>query len=66
MAFSGCVQLQKVKFDGDAPDFYEHPEAEMYPELFKPINTDYTVYYHQNANGFTFPEWYGYPTEVLK
>lgn len=65
MVFSGCESLERVEFLGNAPSTYEHPEAALYPDLFKPVNADYTVYYHQNASGFTSPEWYGYPTQIL-
>lgn len=57
-AFEGCRQMAAMKFEGDAPsDYLEDPE-----ELINKI--DYTVYYHEGAEGFTSPEWNGYPTEI--
>ena len=27
-------------------------------------NPEFTIYYRKNAQGFTSPEWNGYPTEI--
>lgn len=58
MAFDYCNTLQAVKFEGNAPENYQTE----YLKWLKDVN--YTVYYHKNAIGFTFPEWCGYPTEI--
>ena len=63
MAFSGCSSLEKVIFKGNAPATYEYSDS--ITGKWDPINTNYTVYYHQGAQGFTSPEWYGYTTEIL-
>ena len=57
--FDGCDTLQAVKFEGDAPEEYLY----KYPELLTGA-TNYTIYYHQGATGFTSPQWCGYPTEL--
>ena len=64
MAFSGCSVLKKVIFLGNAPSTYKYSNS--ISGVWDPFNTDYTVYYTENAIGFTSPEWYGYPTEILK
>ena len=59
--FRRCMNLKKVKFEGDAPtDFY----IESLHEDFKDELPQFTVYYHEGAQGFTSPEWYGYKTEI--
>ena len=60
-AFSGCDTLEKVKFEGNAPEAYVYP-LEIMP--FGPNDVHYTIYYHRGAQGFTSPEWNGYPTEI--
>jgi len=62
MAFSACSGLEKVCFDGNAPSTYEYSD---FTGVWDPFNVNYTVYYHQGAEGFTSPTWYGYPTVVL-
>ena len=59
-AFSGCNTLEKVKFEGNAPDDYVYPVEEM---PIKPVDVHYTVYYREGKSGWTFPEWNGYATE---
>ncbi len=66
MEFSGCSSLKKVIFWGNAPSTYECEDKVLYPELFEPINVNYTIYYYEGATGFTTPEWYGYPTVMLQ
>ena len=56
--------LKKVIFLGNAPSTYKY--SDPITGVWDPFNTDYTVYYTENAIGFTSPEWYGYPTEILK
>lgn len=53
-AFAGCDSLKAVKFEGDAPDDFLHT----------PQRAEFTVYYHEGAQGFTSPEWCGYPTKI--
>ncbi len=48
--------LEKVKFEGDAPENFISGEDVR--------GADYTIYYHEGAEGFTSPEWNGYPTEI--
>lgn len=62
MAFTNCSGLEKIKFDGNAPDTFEHSDS--ISGVWDPYNVHFTVYYHENAQGFTSPEWYGYPTEI--
>ena len=54
-AFNGAHQLQKVMFEGDAPATYLVEGTEK---------ANYIIYFHKGAEGFTSPEWYGYPTEI--
>ena len=56
MAFVDCDLLEKVFFEGNAPESYD--------DSLHPGNVDYTVYYHEGAQGFTSPEWCGYPTKI--
>lgn len=57
-AFYKCNSLQTVKFEGNAPENYQY----SYPVLLGDVH--YTVYYHEEATGFTSPEWCGYPTAI--
>ena len=57
-AFAKCVLLQKVYFEGNAPEMLE---ADRFDKSDCP---DYIVYYHEGAEGFTSPEWNGYKTEI--
>lgn len=57
-SFEGCRQMVAMKFEGNAPaDYAVDPE-----ELINKI--DFTVYYHEGAEGFTSPVWNGHPTEL--
>ncbi|MBR4852274.1 MAG: leucine-rich repeat domain-containing protein, partial [Clostridia bacterium] len=53
--FSGCASLKKVYFEGDAPQDYSTETTQKFM-----YDVDYTVYYNEDAQGFTSPEWYGY------
>lgn len=54
-AFYGCYNLTKLKFSGNAPEVSHSMN----------IGSDkLIVYYHEGAEGFTSPEWNGYPTEI--
>lgn len=57
-SFINSPNLKKIKFEGNAPEgFYSE-------ERFGLDEMNFTVYYHQGAEGFTSPEWNGYPTEI--
>ena len=58
---SGCNTLEKLKFEGDAPNDYVYPIEEM---PIEPVDVHYTIYFHSSAQGFTLPEWNGYPTAI--
>lgn len=62
-AFSGCSSLEKIIFEGDAPDTYLYLEKEL-PQIAHSVS--YTIYYHENAEGFTWPCWNGYQTAVIE
>lgn len=59
-SFEGCTELTKVLFEGNAPNGYAPEDYEPSPRP----SVDYTVYYHEGAEGFTSPTWNGYSTEV--
>lgn len=59
-AFKSCNTLTAVKFEGNAPNAYESPEADN--SQGSSYSGSYTVYYHANAQGFSSP-WCGYNTE---
>ena len=50
--------LKRMKFEGNAPQNFEITDTSI------EIQGDFTVYYHEGAEGFTSPKWYGYPTEL--
>lgn len=54
-AFQGCTSVKKVYFNGNAPENYSTAETQKYM-----LNEEYIVYYREGAEGFTYPEWYGY------
>ena len=60
-SFYNCISLEKVKFEGNAPTNYIYVYFDPYPGAG---DAKYTIYYHQDAEGFTTPEWNGYPTEI--
>ena len=64
MAFSGCSALNKVVFEGNAPTSYIY--SDDISGIWYPVNTNYVVYYHSGADGFTFPEWNGYRTQIIQ
>ena len=59
LAFDMCRALQKVKFEGNAPQAYVYAIEGM-----EAYDVDYIVYYHADKIGFTSPEWNGYSTEL--
>ena len=60
--FDQCSGLEKVKFEGNAPASFEYSDSVM--GVWEPYYVHFTVYYHEGAEGFTSPEWFGYPTEI--
>ncbi len=52
--FDGATALQKVYFEGNAPEWLALSEG----------SAPFTIYYHEGAEGFTTPEWNGYKTEI--
>jgi hypothetical protein len=54
--------LEKIKFEGNAPATFEYSDSIM--GVWEPYYVYFTVYYHEGAEGFTSPEWYGYSTEI--
>ncbi len=61
ISFLGCDNLEKIKFSGNAPENYLTAEPH---DHFTSSFPEYTICYHEGAQGFTSPEWYGYKTEV--
>lgn len=57
IAFDRIPTLEKVTFEGNAPE--DFLKADMIS------GNDFTVAYHSNATGFSFPRWNGYKTEIL-
>ena len=53
--FLGCNTLKKVFFEGDAPSDYNNDSN---------YQSNYTIYFHLEAKGATFPEWNGFKTEI--
>ena len=62
MDFNMCSGLKKVMFEGNAPNTFEY--SDEVSGVWEPYDLDFTVYYHEGAEGFTSPEWYGYPTKT--
>lgn len=56
-AFVGCESLTKVMFEGNATAFKITDSTFTFTGKF-------TVYYHEGAEGFTTPEWEGFPTKL--
>lgn len=59
--FSGCSKLNKIKFEGNAPNDFLITNGN---DRVEPYDVHFTIYYHKNATGFTSPEWHGYPTAI--
>ena len=60
--FNDCTELTAVKFEGNAPSQYENKEAGV---VCAPnYGVYYTVYYHEDASGFTPYKWCGYRTAI--
>ena len=63
MSFSMCTRLESVKFEGNAPSTFKEWDP-VAGEISDPSNTYFFVYCHEEAEGFTSPEWNGYPTAI--
>ena len=63
MDFNMCSGLKKIMFEGDAPTTFEFSDSVT--GVWEPYDVHFTVYYHEGAEGFTSPEWYGYPTVCI-
>lgn len=55
--FQGCTNLSSVIFNGDAPPLID-------PDLFGNIDS-VTVYYYEDATGFTSPTWQEIQTKAI-
>ena len=66
MAFGNCVNLKAVCFRGDAPEFISDLVFQIYEGNAGPedgVNIPgLTLYYIESKEGWTTPEWNGYPT----
>ena len=60
-AFVRCENFHAMKFEGNAPEFFRDLECDA---VYGDDNGIYTIYYHEGAEGFTSPEWNGYPTKI--
>jgi hypothetical protein len=58
--FSNCSGLEKIMFEGNAPSTFKYTSSVA--GVREPYDVHFTVYYHENSQGFTSPEWYGYPS----
>lgn len=64
-AFRGCTALAKVKFEGNAPTL--SGQDEILQQVMKDLYPDYpnfTVCYHNGAEGFTDPLWDKFQKEL--
>lgn len=57
-AFSDCEELTIVTFEGNAP-------TTIGDEMFAGAAIGLKIYFYKGAQGFTSPEWQGYPCEVI-
>ena len=65
---ANCESLEKVIFEGDAPDniwYSDDPQNDEYFNLYMQ-DDHYIIYYKKEAQGFTSPTWYGYPTQEIE
>lgn len=65
---ANCESLEKVIFEGDAPDniwYSDDPNNDEYFNLYMQ-DDHYIIYYKKEAQGFTSPTWYGYPTQEIE
>ena len=69
MAFGNCVNLKTVCFRGDAPKTFSYLVFQIYDANEENIGSEdgvnipgLTLYYIEGKDGWTTPEWNGYPT----
>lgn len=55
--FNLMPALQKVYFEGNVPEYFIY-------DVNQGKDSTFTIYYHEDAEGFTTPEWNGYKTEI--
>ncbi len=58
-AFEQCTALKRIMFEGNAPTVVGD-----FPNPDPLFTRDYTVCYRSTAQGFTYPEWQGFRTEI--
>ncbi len=58
LTFEKCPRLVSVTFLGDAPADFDPSEA--------PMGCSYTVYYREDAKGFTCPMWGAFEAKIIK
>lgn len=63
-AFAFCDQLISIQFEGNAPDGLRL--SDLTDDVYVSYHPAFTVYYREGAEGFTSPEWNGYPAEIWK
>ncbi len=65
-SFINCG-LKTVKFEGNAPEeflFGKETIDDAFRDSSKEYTSDFTVYFHKGAEGFTSPTWNGFPAEI--
>ena len=55
--------IEQIKFAGNAPETFIYSD-DIQGETRHIINDYCTIYYHEDAKGFTSPTWYGYQTAI--
>ena len=63
LAFDSCSNLDRIKFEGNAPIEWKKEYNEP-GSIYESEGIDCVIYYHAGANGFTSPIWNGYQTEI--
>ncbi len=64
-SFFNCDILDKIKFEGDAPANFEIQTPDwLLNNNEKDSVSDIIIYYHEDAAGFTSPEWNGFKTAL--
>lgn len=62
-AIASCENFKVLKFSGNAPLEFLCKDA-VTISLYSSGMSEFTIYYHEGAEGFTSPEWNGYPTKT--
>lgn len=63
LAFDSCSNLERIKFEGNAPVEWKKEYHEP-GSIYESEGIDCVIYYHANAIGFALPTWNGYETEI--